>query len=452
METTKKSKDNIVYEYINPFEPQDWQVEPWLDTSDVLLLTGSAGGGKSRLAAEKIHAYLLRYPGSTGLIVRKTRAVMSNSTILFMQSEVIGKDPRVKHLKAHFRFEYENGSVLAYGGMKDEEQRERIRSIGLKGGLDICWMEEATEFEEQDYNEIIARMRGSAAPWRQIILTTNPDAPGHWINVRLILGGEASVYKSTASDNKYNPDDYQDKLKKLSGVQYRRLVLGEWAAGSGSVIDTWDDDYNMQTGKDRGGNVTELAEYTPDGGAVYWTIDDGYSGKMDKKTKMFTGTSHPRAILLIQVSPTGRVKVFAESLKIETLAVDHIAEVLAISRKNGWQRPQYVIRDRAAASLDGACGQFNLRTRYNQVPVEESIKELRTWVAADDNGYRRVICHPRCFYLRYEALTYSYDSENRIIKQHDNAMDALRYFVWQQAYGGAATIDIATFSMVAQGA
>jgi hypothetical protein len=442
-----KNKE-IKYEYINPFEPMDWQIDPWNDTSPVILLTGSAGGGKSRLAAEKIHAYLLRYPYSTGLIVRKVRAVMSNSTIVFMKSEIIGKDPRVKHLKAEFRFEYDNGSMLAYGGMKDDEQRERIRSIGLKGGLDIVWMEEATEFVEQDYNEILARMRGNAAPWRQIILTTNPDAPGHWINVRLIIGGEASTYKSTAADNKYNPDDYKDKLKKLSGVQYRRLVLGEWAAGSGRVFDTWEDDYNKVMGKDHGGNVSERAEYVPGAGPVIWAIDDGYSGKMDEKTKMFTGTSHPRAILFAQIDSTGRINVFAESFKIETLAVDHIAEALAISRKRGWDRPQYVVRDRAAASLDGACKEFGLRTKYNQVPVDESIKELRTWIAADDNGYRRVLVHPRCFYLRYEALTFSYDSENRIIKQHDNGLDALRYLTWDQAYGKAATVDIATLASV----
>lgn len=436
--------------YIQPFAPLAWQVEPWRDTSEMLLLTGSAGGGKSKLAAEKIHGYCLKYPGSTGLILRKVREALSNSTLLFLEREVIGNDPRVKHRRKDFRFEYDNGSILAYGGMKDDAQRERIRSIGLKGGLDIVWMEEATQFSEEDLNEVLARMRGSAAPWRQVILTTNPDAPGHWINVRLILGGEASVYKSQAADNTYNPKSYADVLNKLSGVQYRRLVKGEWAAGSGRVLDTWEDDYNKVTGKDNGGNVTELAEYTPDYGDIIWSIDDGYAGKLDKKTGIFSGKSHPRAILFAQIRPDGIISVFGESLKIKTLATDHIAEIIYTHEQNGWRLPVRAVRDRAAASLDGALKKFDISPRYNRVDVDESIKLLREYVAPDDNGVRKIIVHPRCFHVRYEAMTYSYDNNGRIIKEHDNASDALRYLLWDKIYGRSYTVDVATYSSVAR--
>jgi len=33
------------------------------------------------------------------------------------------------------------------------------------------WVEEANALVEDDYNEVLPRMRGTAAPWRQIILT-----------------------------------------------------------------------------------------------------------------------------------------------------------------------------------------------------------------------------------------------------------------------------------------
>lgn len=434
--------------YIQAFEPLPWQVAPWRDTSPILLLTGSSGGGKSRLACEKIHGYMLRYPGATGLIMRKTRESLSSSTLLFLEREVIGNDPRVVHRRKDFRFEYENGSVLLYGGMKDEGQRERIRSIGLKGGLDIAWLEEATQFDEEDLNEVLARMRGSAAPWSQVILTTNPDAPGHWINIRLILGGEASVYKSKALDNRYNPASYQETLKKLSGVQYRRLVKGEWAAGSGAILDTWEDEYNKQTGDDFGGNVTEDADYIPEYGSVVWSIDDGYSGKMDKKTGVFTGKSHPRAILAAQMRPDGTLAVFAESLKIQTLATDHITEFMAEHVINDWPLPDAAVRDRAAASLDGALAKFHIKPRYNAVDVEESIKLLREHIAPDDNKVRRIIVHPRCFHLRYEALTFSYDNDGRIIKEYDHTIDSLRYLLFDKLYGKSHTIDIATYSDV----
>jgi hypothetical protein len=437
------------YVPINVFEPLDWQTEPWNDKSPILLLTGSAGGGKSRLAAEKIHGFCLKYPGSTALVTRKVRATMSNSTVLFLQREVMGDDPRVLHRPSNMRFEYDNGSILAYGGMKDENQREHIRSLGQKGGLDIVWMEEATQFDEEDLNEILARMRGNAANWRQIILTTNPDAPGHWINLRLIMGGEASVYRSSALDNTYNPDSYYESLKKLSGVQYRRLVLGEWAEGSGRVIDTWDDAYNAGTGKSNGGNVTLEAEYKPDGGPVYWAVDDGYSGKQDKKTGLFTPQSHPRAFMLCQLRPDGHIAVFAEHLRILTLINDHIRQVQEYCLENEWpDKPYLAVRDRAAATLDGALRAAGIPTKYVHVSVEESVKELREWCAADSNGVRSIIAHPRCFHLRNQMLTYSYDDNGRVIKQADDTVDGLRYLTWLMSFGRRRVIDIATIRSV----
>ena len=137
-------------EIIAPFKPHTWQVEPWKYTGPTMLLTGSAGGGKSRSAAEKVHGYLLRYPGAMGLMLRKIRQSMTNSTVLFMDRAIIGNDPRVRHYPSKLRFEYQNGSVLAYGGMANEEQREQIRSIGAEGRVDIVWMEEATGFTETD--------------------------------------------------------------------------------------------------------------------------------------------------------------------------------------------------------------------------------------------------------------------------------------------------------------
>lgn len=443
--------DKVQYKYLNPFAPEPWQEKPWRDMSEILLLTGSSGGGKSRVAAEKLVAYCWRYPGATCLILRKIRATLANSTLLFIQRKVMGRDPRIRHKPSEFRFEFDNGSILAYGGMKDDDQREHIRSIGQDGGLDMVWMEEATQFQEEDFNEVLARMRGKAGPWRQIILTTNPEAPGHWIYVRLILNGEASVYYSEAKDNRHNPESYDKQLSKLSGVQYLRLVKGEWVAGSGKIVDTWYDAYNEKTGEDNGGSVTKSAEYIPGGGDVVWSIDDGYAGKVAGNVKnipMFTGRSHPRAILFAQLRSDGTIAVFDENVKIERLAADHIRDAIAMSEARGYPLPSYVVRDRAAASLEGSLNEFNLRNRYGKMTVEESLKELREWCSSDINGVRKVIAHPRCFYLRYQMQTYSFDDKGNVIKEHDDTVDALRYLVWDRAYGINMAVDIATWSSV----
>lgn len=408
---------------IAPYRPLPWQVLAWRDRAPVVLLTGSAGGGKSRVAAEKLHGYCLRYPGATALLLRKARVSITNSTAELLTRAVIGPDRTVRHMPSKSRFEYANGSLLIYAGMDGDEQRERLRSIGAEGGVDIAWLEEATEFEESDYNAVIGRMRGRAASWRQILLTCNPDAPTHWIYRRLIVGGEARVHFSHASDNTYNPADYQARLDSLTGVDADRLARGQWVQATGLVYDVWADG-------PPDGNVTEAAEYVPGAGPVLWAVDDGYSGQRDAATGQWTADSHPRAILLVQERADGRLCVFAESFAARTLSDAHLADALALP----YPAPDAVACDSSAAELRGRLHAAGLYTLGKPGDVEESIKVLRGMLAPDSNGWRRVLVHPRCRDLRAEFASYRRDASGKIIKAHDHGIDGVRYLAWTRRH------------------
>lgn len=195
----------------------------------------------SRLAAEKVHAFLQKYPGATGLIIRKVRVTLTNSVLAILKTLVIhDSEQDIEDINVQFhagdgQYRYSNGSTLIFAGLEDHYQRTRLRSIGMRGGVDICWMEEATEFVEEDFNAVLTRMRGTAAPWRQVILTTNPDSPTHWIYQRIILNKEGSVYYSRADDNLYNPDDYIQTLSSTTGIDRARMFEGKWVQASGSI-------------------------------------------------------------------------------------------------------------------------------------------------------------------------------------------------------------------------
>lgn len=412
---------------IAPFEALPWQITPWRDRSPVLLLTGAAGGGKSRLAAEKLHAYCLKYPGATALVARKVKTAMAAGTILFLRRKIVGNDPKVRWVdNPKNRFEYANGSILQFVGLLDEDARENLKSIGQDGAVDIAWMEEAVQFEEEDINAMAARMRGRAAHWRQIMLTCNPDAPTHWIKRRLIDGGEARVYFSRASDNYHNPDDYQAWLATLTGVDHQRLVLGQWVQATGLVYDVWSDG-------PPDGNVTEAADYIPDGGPIFWAVDDGYTGERDAKTGHFSADSHPRVFLLIQERADGQLCVFHEDYRIKALSDQHIADIAALP----YPAPDYVALDSSAAELRGRLQGAWLYTRGKPARVDESIKATRRMLSADANGKRRILVHPRCTHLRAEMASYRYDPQSgQPIKQFDHGPDALRYFAWTKRLEG----------------
>lgn len=409
-------------EPIAVYQPLPWQIAPWLDTHGILLLTGSAGGGKSRFSAEKLHGYCLRYPNAMGMAIRKTKVSMTSGLVLMMERRVIGRDPRVKHFPSKARFEYSNGSILAYGGLADEEQRKRLRSIGQDGSLDIVWMEEAIEFEEEDLNEVLARRRGRAAPWRQIMLSTNPDAPTHWINRRLIEGGEAHVYYSSASDNPYNPADYEATLAQLTGVEGERLREGKWVQASGIVYEGWSELPD--------GNVTEDADYQEGNGTLLWAVDDGYAGEYDARSGSYTANSHPRVFLLCQLRPTGQLCIFAEVYAIKTLPEQHITQVRAL----GYPDPDYAVVDKSAAALKGRLQAEGIYTRNGPASVEESIKVMREWVAPDSNGVRKLLVHPRCRLFRREMVSYRRAMDGGVIKEHDHGPDAARYLIWALRY------------------
>lgn len=384
-----------------PFKPLPWQVQAWRDKSPALLLTGSAGGGKSRLAAEKVHAYCLKYPGATALLVRKAREWTGRSIIPFFWDTVVGHDSRVHFNRSASTFEYENGSVVYVGGMLDEAQREAIRSIGGSGGLDIAWMEEANAFTRQDFDELRARLRHNAADWRQIILTTNPGAARHWIKTDLMDGGLASVYLSGAADNPHNPADYLGVLDSLTGTLRERLALGIWATAEGAVYQ-FERATHVQEREPR-----ELRDW-------YIFVDEGYT--------------NPAVLLLVGQDGDGRLHVLREWYKSGQL------EATVVEQARRWTREMGVSGiyvDDAAASLIAALRHAGLPAQAaHKARVIDGIRAVQEVLRVRGDGRPRLTVSPDCTYTINEFETYVFKpGTEEPVKENDHAMDALRYGV-----------------------
>jgi hypothetical protein len=410
-----------------------------VETGTYLITESHIPTHNSRVSYEKLVAFALRYPRSNVLALRKELNDCERSVIPTLDDHVLAelakkrkageKEQTVTKRVNQRCYICSNGSRIWWGGMRNAAERKAIRSIGAGGSLDFVLMEEAIEFEEEDFDEVRGRMRGRAAPWRQILLVTNPDAPLHWINRRLIVGQEASVYLSMARDNIYLDEEYIGNLETMTGIEGMRLGKGLWVDGTGLVIDTWQNSFSTATGDDNGGNVTLSADYIPNGGRVVCSVDDGYAGQYDKKSKMFTANSHPRVFLLAQIRPTGQVAVFYEDYAIKERYRAQINRLLKTCQKNGWPRPSEFHYDKSSATLRGELEAAGFRQLYPSTSNrDESIKLLKEKVAADGNDFREVIVHPRCHHLILEMSSWSM-KDNQPTKIFDHGPDSLRYLI-----------------------
>lgn len=201
-----------------------------------VVISGPAGTGKSRGALEKMlicAAY--NYPGMRGLIVRKTRASVTESALVTFEEKVLpAGHPSAYNQQRSVRqsYAFANGSVIVVGGL---DRVERVMSTEY----DLIFVQEAREASEDDWEMLTTRLRNGVMPYQQIIADTNPDAPGHWIRQRA-QRGSLELIESRHEDNPTVTPEYLATLDALTGVRLKRLRHGLWVASENMVYAEWD--------------------------------------------------------------------------------------------------------------------------------------------------------------------------------------------------------------------
>lgn len=213
-----------------------------------VVLDGPAGTGKSRGLLEKLNALALTYPGMRGLIVRKTRASLTDTTLVTWEDHVKPAcDTENQQRNVRRSYKYPNGSELVVGGM---DKAIKIMS----SEYDVICAFEATEFFEDDWEAFTTRLRNGVMPYQQLLADCNPGPPTHWLNQRMNKGlTRRIICRHEDNPRLFLPDGsltsygeaYISKLDRLTGVRYERLRKGKWVAAEGMVYKDWDDKLNL---------------------------------------------------------------------------------------------------------------------------------------------------------------------------------------------------------------
>lgn len=214
---------------------------PYLDNTDrYLVFYGGGSSGKSYFIAQR-YIYKLIHPTRCNLlVVRQTGDTNRRSTFPLLK-QVISH----WNLSQHFKVNESDmrirclltGNEVAFAGLDDVE---KIKSITFENGeLTDIWVEEATETQEADINQLKVRLRGGKSK-KQITLSFNPINIQHWIKKHFIDSGLATVCFSTYKDNKFLTDDDRKALEDLKHIDeytYEVYCLGRWGILGKTVFD-----------------------------------------------------------------------------------------------------------------------------------------------------------------------------------------------------------------------
>ena len=204
----------------------------YLDNDDrYLIFYGGGSSGKSYFIAQR-YIYKLIQPNRCNLlVVRQTGDTNRKSTFPLLK-QVIKNWNMSKYFKINesdMRIKCVlTGNEVAFAGLDDVE---KIKSITFENGeLTDIWVEEATECQEADINQLKVRLRGGKSK-KQMVLSFNPINIQHWIKGHFIDSKLATVCFSTYKDNKFLSEDDKKALEDLKYVDeytYNVYCLGWW--------------------------------------------------------------------------------------------------------------------------------------------------------------------------------------------------------------------------------
>lgn len=214
---------------------------PYLDNDDrYLIFYGGGSSGKSYYIAQRFIYKLIQPVRHNLLVVRQTGDTNRRSTFPLLK-QVISNWNLAQHFKVNesdMRIVCKlTGNEVAFAGLDDVE---KIKSITFANGeLTDIWVEEATECQEGDINQLKVRLRGGKTK-KQMVLSFNPINIQHWIKKHFIDSKLATVCFSTYKDNKFLTDDDRKALEDLKFIDeytYEVYCLGKWGILGKTVFD-----------------------------------------------------------------------------------------------------------------------------------------------------------------------------------------------------------------------
>ena len=209
----------------------------YFDHHRYLVLMGGGGSGKSIFAGRKLLERAQSEPGHRFLVCRKVARTLRDSCFRQLMGQLAEyyPDSGYKINRTDMRVTFPNGSEILFSGLDDVEKLKSIYNIT---GI---WIEEASELEEGDFNQLDIRLRGETRFYKQIILSFNPISALHWLKRRFFDTPDARAlcHRSTYRDNRFlDAENIRtlESFRETDPYYYAVYCLGEWGVYGQTVF------------------------------------------------------------------------------------------------------------------------------------------------------------------------------------------------------------------------
>lgn len=377
---------------------------PYLKTNTRYeLFYGGAGSGKSAFVAQKLVLKHMTEKNRKTLIVRKVKSTLRNSVfpeiiywIKFFNVEDFFTIPSGKGNSLDI--EGPNGNKFIFTGL---DNVEKLKSIS---GITDMWIEEATELEQKDFQQLDLRIRGQDAN-KQFILTFNPTDSNHWIK-KFFFDSQmknTTILRTTHLDNKFLDEESRENLEKYITIDqtwYNIYALGEWGILSDLI-------YNNFTMKEFDNDEKKFDK-------ILVGIDFGYN--------------HPSTMVKVGINKDfkkTRELFIIDNIKKSKLTTQMFGEELRSKVK----KKQEIIADSASP---GSIEELK-RLGFNVHGAKKGANSVKSGIDWLKNF--KIIVHPDCIETYNEFKTYRWkkgDDGKPLdipVEINDDCMDALRYAI-----------------------
>lgn len=390
----------------------------WCETSPVkdkdgIIADGAIRSGKTVcMSLSFVFWAMTNYSGQNFAMCGKTIGSFRRNVLMILKLMLRSRGFHVVDHRADNLVEVTRNGITnnfyIFGG-KDESSQDLIQGITLAG----VFFDEVALMPESFVNQATGRCSVDGSKYW---FNCNPDGPYHWFKLNWLDKAREKnllVLHFTMDDNLSLSERIKERYRNMyTGVFFKRYILGLWSMAEGIIYDMFTEERHVKS-------VMEYVRLLVDGGR-YISID--------------YGTQNATVFLLWNKGRDGKWYC--------------IREYYYSGRDNGIQKTdaeyaddlikfldgtpiRAVIVDPSAASFIAELNKRGFAVIQADNAVEDGIRLVATLLNTE-----KIMFSQSCKNTIMEFASYIWDPKaaergaDKPIKQHDHAMDSVRYFCY----------------------